>query len=586
MINKEKDSINNKIKRSIINREILQFLPISFIFILLVIPFFIFLVVNLCYEDQGLGYPILHFNINNILSVFSFARYFIIRDTIILSIVSAILATFLGYFLSFFITFLRTSIKNYIIVLAYVPFFFNPISQFYAIKSLFLTTGVFNNLLISLNIIDSYIIVPEYFIISLSLIIRYLPIAFFLTSILMQRISIAQIEASIDLGATRTRIFYDFIFKRTYKSIIISLFIIFILCYGNISSSLLTDCNLFGNNFINFLLLGDTLSASAYLFFFGIFTCIAIILCNIYFHKSNFFVVREQAMNLSKYKCLDIAKSPFTIIINIITIFLLFVIVFFTFLFSFNKVSSVFSFQGFSLRWYLDFFRDLNILVAFKNSFIVATFASIIATFIGSIFAISFSKYRQLINIKFLRIIKLPMLFSEVIFCASIIIFIKFVGLENDFLAQIIGISIVSLFISILLIYRQVRNFDLNMEAASLDLGANYIQTFKYVIVPTIFPSVISCFLLIFVYAFNEFIISYTISNSLSTPFISNWLFWLTKYQQTPVINVISSFILFLSFFIIYVADINNSHNEKSKKLKYYTLCFILIFAILFLIFG
>ena len=52
-------------------------------------------------------------------------------------------------------------------------------------------------------------------------------------------------------------------------------------------------------------------------------------------------------------------------------------------LFSFNASVSTSSFEGFSLHWYEELFRDAATLTAFKNSLIIAVVSSIISTVIA-----------------------------------------------------------------------------------------------------------------------------------------------------------------------------------------------------------
>ena len=49
-------------------------------------------------------------------------------------------------------------------------------------------------------------------------------------------------------------------------------------------------------------------------------------------------------------------------------------------LFSFNSGKSTAVFEGFSLHWYGELFRDAATLTAFKNSLIIAVISSIVST--------------------------------------------------------------------------------------------------------------------------------------------------------------------------------------------------------------
>ena len=48
--------------------------------------------------------------------------------------------------------------------------------------------------------------------------------------------------------------------------------------------------------------------------------------------------------------------------------------------------------EGYSLRWYKDFFTSLNWQGAVRNSFIIAVFSTLIATFLGTLAALGLSR--------------------------------------------------------------------------------------------------------------------------------------------------------------------------------------------------
>ena len=60
--------------------------------------------------------------------------------------------------------------------------------------------------------------------------------------------------------------------------------------------------------------------------------------------------------------------------------------------FTFTDEMLAFDPAGYSLRWYNDFFTNLNWQGAVENSFIIAFFATIIATFLGTLAALGLSR--------------------------------------------------------------------------------------------------------------------------------------------------------------------------------------------------
>jgi spermidine/putrescine transport system permease protein len=59
----------------------------------------------------------------------------------------------------------------------------------------------------------------------------------------------------------------------------------------------------------------------------------------------------------------------------------------------------------------------------------------------------------------------------------------------------------------VLPLYTQFEKFDSRLFEASLDLGASWLQTIRYVVIPSTMPGIISGFFLVFVPSFGEFAI-------------------------------------------------------------------------------
>ena len=62
--------------------------------------------------------------------------------------------------------------------------------------------------------------------------------------------------------------------------------------------------------------------------------------------------------------------------------------------FSFNSSKYKGSFEGFTLRWYQELFRDKAILNSVTTTFIVAISAAVLATLIGTVTAVAISNLK------------------------------------------------------------------------------------------------------------------------------------------------------------------------------------------------
>ncbi len=580
------DNFLNKIKTTLLNREFLQWLPIYWIVFFFVIPFILLLLLGFFYIETPLQ-TIFWINFSNLISTFNSDYCDSLAMSLKLSLISSICTLFSGFFVAFFVAFLRSKIRYYIINTIFILFIISPIIQYHGINSLIGNDGIMNNFSF---FFDYPIHISDFASTAICLIFRYIPIVYFLSFSAIKQIDISLIEAALDLKFTRINIFFNIIIKKTLPAILLSFVVIFLLCLGNFSASMGNQFSeqLFSGKIINLLsqLIFPLISSNLFLLF--VLTTIFIAFYNQYFNKHQKKIIHHIKKTLPKYKCLTIGKSPIVIIINVIVILFAHIFILCIILFSFNESNSLTKFSGFSLHWYKELFSNYNLIIAFKNSFLVSVFSALISTALGAMLAISFSKSKDLINYKFHWIIRLPIVISEIILVATVVFAAHFLGIENNMLVTILGISISCIFISILLVYNQVQEMDLNMEAASLDLGANYAQTFGLVTLPTIFPAISSCFIITFVFAFNEFAVTNTIANTIDgdkTLFLSPQLLDIIRYNPTPSANALASIMIMISVISIGICNIYKYFNKKNQIIKYFAIALILFTALLFILF-
>ena len=108
-------------------------------------------------------------------------------------------------------------------------------------------------------------------------------------------------------------------------------------------------------------------------------------------------------------------------------------------IYSFNtsRISSIWG--GFSLKWYVELFRDQSILEALKNSIVLATLSSLAAAFIGTIAAVGFTrvKLRSSGFVEYLS--TLPIMIPEIILGVVFLIYFSLLGLPFGMTTLIIA---------------------------------------------------------------------------------------------------------------------------------------------------
>ena len=587
--------LRSKFFSILVNRKVLQWLPFFWVIIFLVIPilfltFSPFITVSLNGTVSSNENIVFDLNLENISKIFNSNYFECIFETLTLSIFSSILATILGFYLAYFAAFLRGKTIYLVVLIVVLAFLINPIIQFKAIENLLSSNGLLNTFLQSKGIIHSPFIISDFWLIALGLIYRYIPIVFFFTILPLRNTDLSLIESALDLGANRFYIYRKVIIKGAFKNIVVAFSIIFLLCIGNISTAITSNIHnkLFtGIIFDNFVVMPQYSLISNYLFPLCILTFLLIAAFNLYFNKNIKKLYSTGYKKISKYKCISIGKEPIATLISVTVLTFFVIMILNLILFSFNKGISNAIHTGFSLKWYSQIFADETIITASKNTFTVSVFAATIATILGSMLAISASKYKDLNNQldfykhSFFKFIRFPFFISEILFGMAFAVTANYLGLSYNVILATIFLSVFCLFFATVLIYTQIQDLDMNIEGTSLDLGANYIQTFLLITLPTIRPIITSCFLLTFVFIFNEFTIMYLIFGG-DFVLLSPKLLELAN-SSGLMFNALSTMILAISILVLITSNIFYYYNKWNIRIKNCLIILMLLFSFIFL---
>jgi putative spermidine/putrescine transport system permease protein len=93
-----------------------------------------------------------------------------------------------------------------------------------------------------------------------------------------------------------------------------------------------------------------------------------------------------------------------------------------------------------------------------------------------------------------------------------------------------------------------------SLEEASMDLGADTWQTFRFVTLPAVRTALLAGALLAFALSFDEVIVTtFTAGADQTLPI---WIFTnLSRPNQLPIVNVVAVLVILLSFIPVYVAQ-------------------------------
>ena len=216
-------------------------------------------------------------------------------------------------------------------------------------------------------------------------------------------------------------------------------------------------------------------------------------------------------------------------------------------IFSFNN-SAVLSYywSGFTLDAYYKILHNPELLVALKNSLIVATSSVCLSVMMGVLLV--WGLFQQVG--RWFSAFYITVIVPEVMIAVGLLGLFTLFNIPLGFLSLIIGHTLIGLGFVIPLIYSRMDELDYRLVEASLDLGATKWQTFRLVILPLLAPAIISASLLVFIISLDDFLISFFCAGAASQT-LSLYIFSMIRAGISPEINALSTLILLVSTILV-----------------------------------
>jgi putative spermidine/putrescine transport system permease protein len=163
---------------------------------------------------------------------------------------------------------------------------------------------------------------------------------------------------------------------------------------------------------------------------------------------------------------------------------------------------------GFSLRWYQDFFSSSFWLPSLKNSLIIGTSATILATALGTLAALGMWRARFPAQALVLALLISPMVVPVIIVAVGVYFAFAPLGLTDGYLGLILAHTTLGVPFVVITVLATLSSFDRTLIRAAESLGASQITTFRRVTLPLILPGVASGAVFAFAASFDEVVVA------------------------------------------------------------------------------
>lgn len=224
-------------------------------------------------------------------------------------------------------------------------------------------------------------------------------------------------------------------------------------------------------------------------------------------------------------------------------------------IFSFNKQKLNVSWEGFTLSWYQELFRNQQILLAVRNSLTIALVSTLVATVIGTLAALALQRYRFPGYTLTESTLYIPVIIPEVVMGISLLVFFSLIGVRLGLGTITLSHIAFSIPFVALVVRARLHGFDKSIEEAAMDLGANELTTFWRVTLPTILPGVLSGALLALTLSLDDYVITYFTAGPGSTT-LPLRIFSMVRFAVTPEVNALSTIWVATVFLVLLIGQI------------------------------
>jgi putative spermidine/putrescine transport system permease protein len=226
------------------------------------------------------------------------------------------------------------------------------------------------------------------------------------------------------------------------------------------------------------------------------------------------------------------------------------------FLYAFTTDEATFSFPlpGVTARWFKVALERVDLWAALWLTLQVAVIATLVALVLGTLAAAAVYRSNFFGKDAISLLLILPLALPGIVTGIALRSALGSLAIPFSLWTIVIGhatFCIVVVYNNVLARFRRTSG---TLVEASMDLGADSFQTFRYVVLPNIATALLAGGMLAFALSFDEIIVTtFTAGQQMTLPI---WIFsQLTRPRDRPVTNVVAMFVILITFFPIFLAQ-------------------------------
>ncbi|MGH6855081.1 MAG: ABC transporter permease [Aestuariivirga sp.] len=203
-----------------------------------------------------------------------------------------------------------------------------------------------------------------------------------------------------------------------------------------------------------------------------------------------------------------------------------------------SRFPSVYPWVGFTDRWFIELWNDGRMWTAFINTLLVALAVVAISVPLGTAAAILVNSLRGTVRSALYGFMVAPILTPGAVIGISTLLFWNRFSMPAGLHLAVLGqVSYIAAFVMLLVLAR-LQTFDRGLEEAALDLGANYGQVVRRILLPHLYPAIGAGAAIAFFQSIENFNVTLFTRGTYDT--ITVYVFSKVRSGITPTINALA----------------------------------------------
>jgi spermidine/putrescine transport system permease protein len=185
---------------------------------------------------------------------------------------------------------------------------------------------------------------------------------------------------------------------------------------------------------------------------------------------------------------------------------------------------------------------------------LVAIGSSFAATILGTMVSLLMLRYKFRAQSIIVALAVLPLIVPYVVLGVALLILFSVLHIERSLWTIGIAHTVVALPYTLLIIASRLAGFDSHLEEAAMDLGADYPTTLRRVVLPLIFPAMVSAWLTAFTVSFDEFALALFLAGT--QPTFPVYLFSQLRFaNRLPIMIALAVLMMIGTLTLVFIAE-------------------------------